>query len=316
MRIGFAGTPVFAATALESILAAGLSVGLVLTQPDRPHGRGMRREPGPVKALAIARGIPARQPQSLKPEAELAAIMSTSVDVLVVAAYGLILPKAILDWPRHCCINIHASLLPRWRGAAPIERALLAGDRDTGVTIMRMDEGLDTGPVIVRHPVPIDARETAGSLRDKLAALGARAIVDVLLQLQRGGRLDAPPQLDVGATYAAKIGRDEANIDWRAGAQALDRAVRAFDPAPGAQTTLDGQALKIWRALPLAGRFGAPGSVVRTDPAGIIVACGEGALVVTELQRAGGRRMSVGAFLAGHPLATDVRLGSFDGANS
>ncbi len=315
MRIGFAGTPVFAATALESILAARLSVALVLAQPDRPRGRGMKQEPGPVKALALARGIPVRQPQSLKPEPERASIVAMPLDVLVVAAYGLILPAAMLDWPRHGCINIHASLLPRWRGAAPIERALLAGDRETGISIMRMDEGLDTGPVIARHPVPIDARETAGSLHDKLAVLGARAVVDVLLELQRGGRLDAAPQPDSGATYAAKIDRDEAKIDWRAGAQAIDRAVRAFDPAPGAQTSLGNEPLKIWKARSLSGRFGAPGTVVRADAAGIIVACGEGALMVTELQRAGGRRMSAAAFLAGHHLATDACLGSFDGSN-
>jgi methionyl-tRNA formyltransferase len=310
MRVGFAGTPVFAATALESILAAGLSVTLVLTQPDRPHGRGMRREPGPVKVLACARGIPVRQPQSLKPDPERAPIVATPLDVLVVAAYGLILPKPMLDWPRHGCINIHASLLPRWRGAAPIERALLAGDRETGISIMRMDEGLDTGPVIARYAAPIAARETAGSLRDKLATLGARAIVDVLGRLQRGGQLDAVPQPGVGATYAAKIDRDELIIDWRAGAPTIDRAIRAFDPAPGARTSLGDAPLKIWKATPLAGRFGAPGSVVRADPAGIIVACGEGALLITELQRAGGRRMSAAAFLAGYPLASNVPFAS------
>jgi len=313
MRIGFAGTPTFAAAALESILAAGFSVGLVLTQPDRPHGRGMKREHGPVKALALAHGLPVLQPPSLKPERDRTAILATPLDVLVVAAYGLIVPGAMLDWPRYGCINIHASLLPRWRGAAPIERALLAGDRETGISIMRMDEGLDTGPVIRQHRVSIEARETAGSLHDKLASVGAHAIVEVLGELERAAGLDAVPQPDVGATYAAKIDRDEANIDWRASAQAIDRAVRAFDPAPGAQTSLSGVPLKIWKTLPVAGRFGAPGSVIRAEASGVFVACGDGALVVTELQRAGGRRMSAAAFLAGHPLDSGARLGAPDG---
>src|SRR5437773_3499838 len=178
---------------------------------------------------------------------------------------------------------------------------------------MRMDEGLDTGPVIARRPVSIQARETAGSLHDKLAAVGAQAIVEVLGELERGGRLDAVPQPGAGATYAAKIDRDEANIDWSADAQAIDRAVRAFDPAPGAQTSLSGVPLKIWKTLPVAGRFGAPGNVIRAEASGIFVACGDGALVVTELQRAGGRRMSAAAFLAGHPLDSGARLGAPDG---
>jgi methionyl-tRNA formyltransferase len=233
--------------------------------------------------------------------------------VLVVAAFGLILPKPILDWPRQGCINIHASLLPRWRGAAPIQRALLAGDAQTGISIMRMDEGLDTGPVLARHSLPVAARETAGSLHDKLAALGARSIVDTLLALERGERLDAIPQPDAGATYAAKIGRDEATIDWSASAQAIDRKIRAFDPVPGAGTSLAGERIKIWRGSPLAGRFGAPGGIVRADAAGIVVACGDGALMIVELQRAGGKRVSAAAFLAGHRLATDARFGGMNG---
>ncbi len=313
MRVGFAGTPTFAATALESILAAGFAVPLVLTQPDRPHGRGMKREPGPVKILALERGLRVEQPSSLKLEAESASIIAMSLEVLVVAAYGLIAPPAIPGWPRYGCINIHASLLPRWRGAAPIERALLAGDRETGISIMRMDEGLDTGPVIARHPVAIDARETAGSLRDKLAAVGAQAIVEALRELDRAGGLSAVPQPDAGVTYAAKIGRDAEKLDWSADASSLDRAVRAFDPTPGAQTSLGGAPLKIWQALPLSGRFGAPGGVVRADAAGIVAACGEGALMITELQRAGGRRMSAAAFLAGHPVDVGARFGARNG---
>jgi methionyl-tRNA formyltransferase len=313
MRVGFAGTPTFAATALESILAGGFDVALVLTQPDRPHGRGMKREPGPVKILALDRGLRVEQPPRLKLEAEWASIVAMPVDVLVVAAYGLIVPPAILAWPRHGCINIHASLLPRWRGAAPIERALLAGDRQTGISIMRMDEGLDTGPVITQHPVAIDARETAGTLRDKLARVGARAIVEALGELDRAGRLAAVPQPDAGATYAAKIARDAEKLDWSADSNSLDRAVRAFHPTPGAQTTLSGAPLKIWQALPLSGRFGAPGAVVRADASGIIVACGEGALMITEVQRAGGRRMSAAAFLAGHPVDIGARFGATNG---
>jgi len=313
MRVGFAGTPTFAATALESILASGFAVPLVLTQPDRPHGRGMKRERAPVKILALERGLRVEQPPSLKLEAESASIVAVSLEVLVVAAYGLIAPPAILGWPRYGCINIHASLLPRWRGAAPIERALLAGDRETGISIMRMDEGLDTGPVIARHPVAIDARETAGSLRDKLAAVGAQAIVEALRELDRAGGLVAVPQPDAGVTYAAKIARDAEKLDWSADASSLDRAVRAFDPTPGAQTTLSGAPLKIWQALPLSGRFGAPGAVVRADASGIVAACGEGALMITELQRAGGRRMSAAAFLAGHPVDVGARFGARNG---
>ena len=309
MRVGFAGTPGFAAAALEAILAAGFQVALVLTQPDRPRGRGLKREPGPVKALALAHEIPLRQPQSLRSESENAAIVAAALDVLVVAAYGLILPKAILDAPRQGCINIHASLLPRWRGAAPIQRALLAGDAESGISIMRMDEGLDTGPVLARHPLAIAARETAGSLHDKLAALGARSIVSTLSALQRGEPLDPGPQVDAGATYAAKIDRAETTIDWNASAQTIDREIRAFDPVPGAETNLAGERLKIWKASPLAGRFGAPGGIVRAGAAGIVVACGDGALMATELQRAGGKRMSAAAFLAGHRLATDARFG-------
>ncbi len=313
MRIGFAGTPAFAAEALDSILGTGFPVALVLTQPDRPHGRGLKRAPGAVKALALARGLPVRQPATLKPEREWAALVAVPLDVLIVAAYGLILPPAMLSWPRYGCLNIHASLLPRWRGAAPIARAILAGDSETGVSIMRMDEGLDTGPVIARHPVAIDPRETAGSLHDKLATLGARAIVDALRALARGAPLRAIAQDASAASYAPKVERAEARVDWSADAQVIDRKVRAFDPAPGAQTNLGGTALKIWGTAPIAGRFGPPGTVVRADASGIVVACGNGALVISQLQRAGGRRMEASAFLAGHPLAIGSRLDPVDG---
>jgi methionyl-tRNA formyltransferase len=313
MRIGFAGTPTFAATALEAILAAGFAVELVLTQPDRPRGRGMKLEAGPVKALALSRNLPLQQPASLKSKAERAPVVATRLDALVVAAYGLIVPASMLDWPTHGCINIHASLLPRWRGAAPIARAILAGDRESGISIMRMDEGLDTGPVVSRHALPIEPRETTGSLHDKLAALGARAIVETLWKLERGERIEVVAQDASAACYAAKIQRKEAIIDWHANAEVLGRVVRAFDPTPGAQTSIGATPLKIWKALPLAGRFGAPGSVVRADPSGIVVACGDGALGIAELQASGGKRMAAGAFLAGHSLSVGTRLGATHG---
>ena len=313
MRIGFAGTPAFAAAALEAILDAGFAVPVVLTQPDRPRDRGWQPKPGPVKALADARGIPVLQPSSLKSEAERIPIVAIPLDVLVVVAYGLILPRSMLEWPTRGCINIHASLLPRWRGAAPIQRALLAGDRETGITLMWMNQGVDTGPIIARHPVAIAARETGGTLHDKLAAVGARAIVEALSTLRRGGHLPAEPQPEKGATYAAKLSSAETMIDWSASADAIDRSVRAFDPAPGAQTNLASAALKIWEASPLPGHLGAAGVIVRADAAGIVVACGQGALNVKQLQRAGGKRMPAAAFLAGHPLAIGTRL---NGTNS
>lgn len=313
MRIGFAGTPAFAATALEAILEAGLPVTLVLTRPDRPRGRGMQVDPGPVKALASARRVPVLQPASLKDPAALPGITATALDVLVVAAYGVILPPSLLAWPKHGCLNIHASLLPRWRGAAPIQRALLAGDAETGISIMRMDEGLDTGPVIMRQPVAIASRETAGSLHDKLALVGARAIVQVLRWLERDGGVPAAAQADAGASYAAKIERAETLVDWRQSAAAIDRKVRALDPAPGAQTTLEGENLKLWEAAPVGARSGHPGTVLSAGAAGIVVACGEGALNVTALQRPGGKRLSAGAFLAGRRVATGARLGGANG---
>jgi len=309
MRIGFAGTPDFAATALSAILGAGMRVVAVLAQPDRPRGRGMKVEAGPVSALARAERIALFQPSSLKSPQARAPVMAVAVDVLIVAAYGLVLPPAMLAWPKHGCVNIHASLLPRWRGAAPVERAILAGDEETGISIMQMDAGLDTGPVIARYPVPIGPRETAGALRGKLAQAGAKAIVEVLASLERGERLDATPQSDPDATYAAKIDRRETAIDWSLDARAIDRAIRAFNPAPGAHTLLDGETIKIWDSAPAPGRFGAAGTVVRADARGIVVACGEGGLAVRELQRAGGKRMSAAAFLAGHRLAPNARFG-------
>ena len=308
LRIGFAGTPQFAAKALAAILEARYDVALVLTRPDRPQGRSLQRTPGPVKALAIDHGLPVVQPSSLSDDAMSAPLVSISLDVLVVAAYGLILPRTVLDWPRHGCINVHASLLPRWRGAAPIQRALLAGDTETGISIMQMDAGLDTGPVIAKRVLSIGSRETAGSLGERLAAEGAKAIVETLFELEKEEKLPTTPQPLEGASYAAKVRSDETDVDWTESATMIDRKVRAFDPTPGATARLEGEAIKIRSAEPLAGRFGPPGTIARADAAGIVVAAGDGSVVVREIQRAGGKRMSVAAFLAGHPLAANARF--------
>ncbi|MDR2112627.1 MAG: methionyl-tRNA formyltransferase, partial [Candidatus Accumulibacter sp.] len=244
MKLVFAGTPEFAACALKAVLTANHQVTLVLTQPDRPAGRGMALRPSPVKEIAAAAGIDVFQPPALKDPATLERIRAASAEAMVVAAYGLILPPAVLDIPRFGCLNIHASLLPRWRGAAPIQRALLAGDAESGVCIMQMDAGLDTGPILRSGRLPIAAGETAGSLHDKLAGLGARLIVETL-----AGLPGAPaPQPSAGATYAAKIGKAEAALDWRSSAEELERQVRAFNPFPGAVTRLNGAPIKVWRA--------------------------------------------------------------------
>lgn len=301
LRVGFAGTPPFAATALSAMLAAGHDVALVLTQPDRPRGRGLKLAPSAVKVLALERGLPVLQPPTLK--AALGLPVATPIDVLVVAAYGLILPQHMLDWPRHGAINIHASLLPRWRGAAPIQRALLAGDTQTGISIMQMDAGLDTGPVIARTIVPIAPRDTAGTLTARLAAAGAEAIVETLATLRTAGALSSRPQEAAGASYAGKIERAEAAIRWGDDAVTIDRMVRAFDPTPGAFASLDGAMIKVWAAEPAAGSFGAAGTIVQADANGLLVACGRGALLVRELQRAGGRRQSAASFAAGHRIA-------------
>ncbi|CAG0933868.1 MAG: Methionyl-tRNA formyltransferase [Rhodocyclaceae bacterium] len=307
MRVVFAGTPEFAAQALSAILAAGHDVPLVLTQPDRPAGRGMSLQASPVKQLALQHGLALHQPPGLKPEEARRPILDARPDVMVVAAYGLILPQALLDIPPLGCINIHASLLPRWRGAAPIQRAILAGDGETGVTIMRMEAGLDTGPMLLAEKLPIDASDTTATLHDKLAGLGARLIVEALARLQ-SGKLTQTPQPDAGVTYAAKLEKSEAALDWRLPAIQLDRAVRAFNPFPGATAQFDGQAVKIWRAEPGAGG-GEPGAVLSAGPGGIAVACGEGVLRLLELQKAGGKRLAAADFLRGFPLEPGRRFG-------
>ncbi len=306
MRLIFAGTPPFAAAALEALADAGHDIVCVLTQPDRPAGRGMKLTPSAVKAAAQARGLPVAQPASLKsPEAQ-AELAALQPDLMVVAAYGLILPQAVLDIPRRGCLNIHASLLPRWRGAAPIQRALLAGDVQTGITVMQMDAGLDTGAMLAKTVVPIRETDTAGSLHDALAAAGAQAIVAALSGLDGL----TPERQDAAlATYATKLGKEEAQLDWTQPATTLARAVRAYNPVPGAWTLLDGAPLKIWAAEATAGA-GLPGTVLRADAEGLVVAAGDGALALREIQPAGSKRMPAAAFLAGRPLAPGSRLGS------
>ncbi|MBC2729899.1 methionyl-tRNA formyltransferase [Thiobacillus sp.] len=305
MRIIFAGTPPFAAAALNALADAGHDIVLVLTQPDRPAGRGMKLMPSAVKQAALARGLPVSQPPSLKsPEAQTE-LHAVDADVMVVAAYGLILPQAVLDLPRLGCLNIHASLLPRWRGAAPIQRAILAGDVETGITIMQMDAGLDTGAMLSKTVVPIRDDDTAASLHDVLAAAGASAIVAALANYPA---LVPVAQDDAQATYAAKLSKDEAQLDWRQPADALARAVRAYNPAPGAWTQLDGAPLKVWMAATAPGA-GDPGTVLRADAEGLVVACGSGALALREIQPAGSKRMSAAAFLAGRPVPPGTRLG-------
>ncbi len=273
---------------------------MVLTQPDRPAGRGMRPSASAVKQLAHSRGLELFQPETLRDAAAQARIAAARPDALVVAAYGLMLPQAVLDAAPLGALNIHASLLPRWRGAAPIQRALLAGDRETGVTIMRMEAGLDTGPVLAQARVAIATDDDAQTLHDKLAALGARVIVTALADTVPG-RAHAVPQSESGVTYARKIDKLESSIDWRAPAADLERLVRALRPAPGAAARWRGQALKIWRARTETAS-GVPGSVLESGPAGLLVACGGDALRILELQRAGGRRLAAGDFLRGCPI--------------
>lgn len=319
MRVVYAGTPEFARVALERLHAAGFDIPLVLTQPDRPAGRGMKLQASPVKQFAQEHGIAVAQPRSLRldgkyPEdaaAAGAALQAARPDVIVVAAYGLILPQWVLDLPRLGCLNIHASLLPRWRGAAPIHRAIEAGDAQTGVTIMQMDAGLDTGDMLLVERLPILAQDTTASLHDKLALLGGRLIVEAL-EIAACGGLTRTPQADAGLSYAHKIEKQEAAVDWALPASVIERRIRAFDPFPGATTALQGEPIKLWRGQiepgPASGK--APGTVLRANAEGIVVQCGEGVLRLTELQRAGGKRLSAADFLRGFALPVDAVLGS------
>jgi methionyl-tRNA formyltransferase len=312
MKVVFAGTPEFAAVALRSLHEAGFTIPLVLTQPDRPAGRGMQLHASSVKQYALAHGIEVLQPLSLRMDskdpqradearAAHARLLATDYDVMVVAAYGLILPRSTLDIKP--CINIHGSLLPRWRGAAPIHRAIESGDLETGVTIMQMEEGLDTGPMLLIEKIAIEDSDTTGALHDKLAALGGTMIVEALRRMA-AGELPATPQPAEGVTYAAKISKEEAKLDFAQPAAALARKVRAFNPFPGAHGQVNGVTVKIWGAQPEGGAGGAaPGKVLAADAAqGIVVACGEGALRLTELQKPGGKRLPAAEFLKGFPL--------------
>ncbi len=307
MRIAFAGTPAFAAAALQALVESHFEVALVLTQPDRPTGRGLRELPSAVKQLALRHGLAVAQPAILRNEEILEQLRLAAAQALVVAAYGLILPQAVLDIFPAGCINIHASLLPRWRGAAPIQRAILAGDRETGICIMRMEQGLDTGPVYLARKIPILPDDSAGSLYDRLAALGAQCIVEALPQI--GQRTLAPsPQPADGITYAHKILKAEAAIDWQRDALDVDRQVRAFNPFPGAFSSLKKETVKIWRGFAGTGLSGRPGEILACAADGISVACGTGIFKITELQRAGGRRLSAAEFLRGLPAAKGERF--------
>ena len=306
MNLLFAGTPEFAARCLQALLESGHRVIGVMTQPDRPAGRGFALTPSPVKKLASARGIQVTQPKSLRDAQAQGELKHFRADVIVVAAYGLILPRPVLELPRQGAINIHASLLPRWRGATPIQRALLAGDRHTGVSIMQMDDGLDTGPVLMQEEIPILEDDTMGTLRDRLAELGAKLIVQALDALQ-AGVIKATPQSAEGVTYAAKLEKREARVDWREGALTVNRQVRALNPSPGADARVRGVELKVWRCATAAGR-GNPGEILSIGPDGLCVACGEDALVITELQRSGGKRLRAADFLRGFPLTVGERF--------
>jgi methionyl-tRNA formyltransferase len=309
LRVVFAGTPEFARVALEAIAAAGHDIALVMSQPDRPAGRGMKLQASPVKQCAVANHWPVAQPRSLRldgkyPEEAAAgrdALLAAQPDVMVVAAYGLILPQWVLDLPKHGCLNIHASLLPRWRGAAPIHRAIEAGDAQTGITIMQMDAGLDTGDMLLREALDIGDDNTA-RLHDRLAEMGGRMIVDALANI---GTLVRTPQPADGVTYASKVEKHEALIDWAQPADAIVRRVRAFDPFPGANSPLDGETVKLWTAhaaVAAADASAAPGTILAVSDTGVAVAAAGSTVMLTELQRPGGKRLAVADFLRGFDL--------------
>ncbi len=339
-RIIFAGTPAFAAEALRALHAAGHEIVLVLTRPDQPAGRGRALRESEVRQLARTLGLPVAQPRTLRDPAVHGQLRTLQPDIMVVAAYGLIVPPEVLAIPARGCLNIHASLLPRWRGAAPIQRAIEAGDRETGITIMQMDEGLDTGPMLLVVRTPISADDTGATVHDRLAALGAQAIVDALARIE-AGELPATAQPEAGVTWAPKLSRADSVIDWAWPAQRIVDRIRAFDPVPGATTTLadePGTSLKIWKArvfssggvsgapepagsIPENGRgdagpdelpgdsAGATAGQVLDVPGRLVVACGDGAIELLELQKPGGRRLTAHEFLRGFPLAAGRRLG-------
>ncbi|MFZ2651112.1 MAG: methionyl-tRNA formyltransferase [Burkholderiaceae bacterium] len=322
MRVVFAGTPEFALQSLLSTQSAGFEVVLVLTQPDRPAGRGLKLHASPVKAYALEQGLQVAQPRSLRLDGKFPAdaqrarqsLLAARPDAIVVAAYGMLLPTWVLELPRFGCLNVHASLLPRWRGAAPIQRAIEAGDTHTGITIMQMDTGLDTGDILAAQSIEISPGETGASLLNRLAPLGGRLLVQAL-GWARQGSLVRVPQPDAGVAYARKVDKAEAPIDWSETAQTIERRIRAFDPTPGASALLGAEVLKCWRAE-LIGAPGSapvvqglPGEILAVEPAGVAVACGTGALRLTELQRGGGKRLPAQAFLAGQALQVSLRAG-------
>jgi methionyl-tRNA formyltransferase len=301
MRLAFMGTPDFARAALDALATSGHDIACVYTQPPRPAGRGQREQVSPVHARALEFGLPVRHPANFKAEADRAAFVALGLDLAVVAAYGLILPQAVLDAPKRGCLNIHASLLPRWRGAAPIQRAIEAGDAETGITIMRMEAGLDTGPMLLKRAVPVGPAATGGTLHDELARVGAAAIVEALARLDT---LVPEPQ-GPGATYARKLGKDEARIDWCRPAVELERRIRAFDPFPGAWFAHGAERFKVLGARIVAAPPGAPGTVVAAP---LVVACGVGALEIVRVQRAGRAPMDADALLRGYALPVGTGL--------
>ncbi len=306
MKIIFAGTPQFAASALAELMKEHQIVA-VLTQPDRPSGRGMHLTVSPVKQLALQHNLQVLQPTTLKTEEAQQEISRLEADVMVVAAYGLILPKAVLQMPRYGCLNIHASLLPRWRGAAPIQRAILAGDAETGITIMQMDEGLDTGDMLLKQACTIEAGDTAQTLHDKLAAIGAQAIVEALRKMESGKLL--PEKQDAQqATYAAKLTKTEAQLDWNRDAAQLERAVRGYFPFPTAHAIFGETPVKILRAQLAQGPNAGPGTVTAVDKERIIVACGNGALALEMLQKPGGKALMAGQFIQSFPIKPGDRF--------
>jgi len=309
MNLVFAGTPEFAAVPLTALLEAGHTVCAVYTQPDRPAGRGRRLRPSPVKAVAVARGLEVHQPSTLRDPDVQTRLAALAPDLMVVVAYGLLLPRPVLETPRLGCINVHASLLPRWRGAAPIQRAIEAGDVETGVSIMQMDEGLDTGPVLGTARCPIGPHDTAQSLHDRLAALGAQTLLRTLADLLQG-RVQATVQDDRLATYAKKVEKAEAELDWTRPATELERSVRAFNPWPVAWTTLAGISLRIWVGEAVAAAHTAvPGEVAMVDPQGIHVGTGSGLFRIRRLQLPGGRPITASDYLNAHPSPVGQRLG-------
>jgi len=303
LRVAFAGTPEFAVPALEALAHSTHSVVAVYTQPDRPAGRGRKLTASAVKTAGLQHGLPIEQPATLKDPGVIQTLADHAPDMIVVAAYGLLLPQTVLELPAHGCVNVHASILPRWRGAAPIERALLAGDRETGISIMRMEAGLDTGPVYARHPLVIGSDDTSGSLRKRLAALGACALVEVI-ELIAAGTARAEPQDPTAATYAHKLEKAEARIDWRLAAEDIARRVRAFNPWPIAESRWQGEQLRIWAAHVVEREVAAaPGAVIESARAPLAVACGINALALDVVQLAGRRAMPAEKFLDAHDSA-------------